>query len=138
MSLVDLVYRGILLLSHNRWPREKVIHQSEARFRKMLTYAYSNSPFYREYYRSHGISEKDLPYVTPSDIPPIDKDHLRSNFYNIAPDPPKPDEVEQALQEADLLSRAGKYFLVHSSGSTGEPANFTGRAVGLPPPPFPR
>ncbi|MBE3583650.1 MAG: phenylacetate--CoA ligase family protein [Limnochordaceae bacterium] len=124
MSLVNLVYQGILLLSHNRWPREKVFHQSEARFRAMLAYAYSNSSFYREYYRSHGINEKDLPYVTPSDIPPIDKDRLRSHFYSIAPDPPKPNEVERALKGAGLLSRAGKYFLVHSSGSTGEPANF--------------
>lgn len=124
MSLVNLVYRGILLLSHNRWPRERVIQQSEARFRKMVTYAYSNSPFYREYYQSHGITEKDLSYVTPGDIPPIDKERVRSNFYGIAPDPPKPNEVEQALQEKGLLSRAGKYFLVHSSGSTGEPTNF--------------
>jgi phenylacetate-CoA ligase len=124
MGLASLVYNGILLWSHNSWLRDKVVRYSEARFRKVLMHAYLKCPFYREYYRSHGICEKDLPYLKPKDFPLIDKDLVRSNFYGIATDPPEPHDVEEALRGGGLLPQAGKCILIHSSGSTGKPANF--------------
>ena len=124
MDLTGLLYNGILLWSHNSWPRDKVLRYSEARFRKVLMYAYSKCPFYREYYRSHGICEKDLPYLKPKDLPLIDKDLVRSNFYGIAAVPLEPHDIEEALRGGELLIRIGRWILIHSSGSTGKPANF--------------
>ena len=121
MGIADLIWHGIRLYRHNRWPRERVIAYSEACFRRQLRYAYAHCPFYRQYYAASGIRESDLNTIKPCDLPPIDKDTVRASFDGIAvktgPAPRVPGLVAEEGLRHDL-------FVVHSSGSTGKPANF--------------
>jgi len=158
MGIFDLIYRGIELYSHNRWPRDKVTAYSEACFRRQVRYAYAHCPFYRRYYLAKGIREADLDALSPEDIPPIDKDILRTNFSGFIARIGKTSRVLGSASESDddesicvgatrnhlsgpenrqdqprpglqygfePLSRfSDDLLVVHSSGSTGKPANF--------------
>lgn len=154
MGMFDLVYRGIQLYHHNRWPRERIMAYSEACFRRQVRYAYAHCPFYREYYKASGIREADLTALRPEDIPPIDKDIVRANFQGFvarsraasritAPqDGSDAEKAERAgnrgrlcgawgqlrsrlsLEHSSLSMSGDDLFVIHSSGSTGRPANF--------------
>lgn len=154
MGMFDLVYRGIQLYSHNRWPRERIMAYTEACFRRQVRYAYAHCPFYREYYMARGIREADLTALRPEDIPPIDKDIVRANFHGIVARiratsriraPRDGSDAEKAKCAGNgrrlcdpwgqLRSRLSlgcssfsmsgdDLFVIHSSGSTGKPANF--------------
>ena len=120
----DLVVQSFELWRHNRWPRERIMSYSLGLFRKTLLHAFRNSAFYREFYTSNGLDEGRLSNCDPQDIPIIDKDLVRDNFYRIATRPVDPAAVEKALLTGDLLTKIGDLTLVHSSGSTGKPCNF--------------
>lgn len=124
MGIVSLVRRGIDLYRHNSWPREKIMEYCQARFRDIVAYAYAKSPFYRELYRSCGIGERDLARVDPADLPVIDKEIVRDNFQKIAVNPPGEAVLRKYLEKGNLVPMMGRRILVHSSGSTGRPANF--------------
>jgi len=152
--MLDLIYRGIQLYSHNGWPRERIVAYSEACFRRQVRYAYAHCPFYRQYYMARGIRETDLKTLNFEDIPPIDKDIVRANFRGIVArtratswiTPPKAgsdaDKPKCAGNGSRLRNAGGQprsrlplgcgsfnmsgddLFVIHSSGSTGKPANF--------------
>lgn len=131
--MLSLAYLGLKLLRHNKWPREKIESYARARFRRVVEHAFHNSRFYRELYRSVGITEKDLACLEPSDLPIIDKDVVRTNFEDICTVKHLPADLrpqaeeqhgEQGVQDSGLIVKLGRYTLVHTSGSTGKPCNF--------------
>ena len=63
--------------------REKILQLQEKKFRKMIKFAYKNSSFYQDLYRSEGISEKDLDVVKIDDLPIVDKDVIMDNFDDV-------------------------------------------------------
>jgi phenylacetate-CoA ligase len=107
--------------------REDILKLREERFRKLLKYAYQHSPFYRDYYSSHGIHEEDLSEMPFADLPPIDKKEYIENFDRLTTrEELTRSRIENFLQttadrEAKFL---GEYTLVHSSGTTGTPTYF--------------
>ena len=94
------------------------------RFRHTLKYAYKHSRFYKNYYSSNGIKYEDLDDIYIEEIPLMNKKLVSENFYDIATRKVKSESIKKAQSSNELLSRAGRYFVVHTSGSTGTPCNF--------------
>lgn len=90
----------------------------------MMKHAFHKSGFYHELYRSWGLKDSDLEHVPVSQLPVITKKMVRNNFYKIAVKSVNPTAVRRVLSSDDLLPRLGDRYLVHTSGSTGQPANF--------------
>ena len=97
---------------------------SEDKFRRVIKYAYNHSRFYNNFYKKNGISYEDLDDINFKDIPIMTKDLVRENFYNIATCKIEESNIDSALKSKELLAKASKYYLVHTSGSTGVPCNF--------------
>ncbi|MCI9458270.1 MAG: phenylacetate--CoA ligase family protein [Oscillospiraceae bacterium] len=99
----------------------------QRRLRRLLHYAWEHSPYYREAFEKAGMTEKELDTVPLSALPPLDKSDLLEHFNRLVTAP----DLEQgklrrfdAMETADRRPFLGKYHLVHSSGSTGEPGYF--------------
>ncbi|MBN1981421.1 MAG: hypothetical protein JW795_07820, partial [Chitinivibrionales bacterium] len=45
----------------------------QQRFHRLLMYVYNHSPFYRQFYESHGIRREHLKELRVEDVPIIDK-----------------------------------------------------------------
>lgn len=122
--MIALAARVLQLLSHNRWPRARVVRYSEKRFRKAALRAFRSSRFYRDLYASEGLDEDSLSSCRPEDIPAITKDMVRDNFSSIATVSIDQRTVSEAFERGELLVRVGGMTVAHSSGSTGTPCNF--------------
>jgi phenylacetate-CoA ligase len=103
--------------------REKILQLQEKKFRKMIKFAYKNSSFYQDLYRSKGISEKDLGVIKIDDLPIVDKDVIMDNFDDVVT---TQDINKQGI--LDFLEKSkdpnelylNKYHVVHTSGSSGK------------------
>ena len=123
-SILKLVVRGAEFYYDSKFSREKIQNYSLKKFRQTVKYAYKYSKFYKKYYSSNGIKYKDLDNIDPKEIPLMSKQLVIENFYDIATRKINPLSIKKALKSKELLPRAGRYFLVHTSGSTGTPCNF--------------
>jgi phenylacetate-CoA ligase len=116
--------RGFLTLKiHERNSREKILRIQDKKFRKILKFAYKNSKFYHDLYKSKGISEEELDNIPVEKIPVVDKETLMENFDDVLTvDDVSKKEVLSFLDESkhpnDLLKN--KYHVIHSSGSSGK------------------
>jgi len=107
--------------------REAMLQHQLRNLRQLLQRVWQQSSFYREYYGSHGIKEKDLPEITIGDLPFLSKQTLMENFDSAVTDPRlRKKNLEQwienvrdpeQLYQEDLI-------VVHSSGSSGDIAIF--------------
>lgn len=110
--------------NHNKWDRNEIMDYSDKCFRNILKYAYKNSTFYRRYYTNYGIKFEHLDTIDPKDIPYMDKEKVRNNFFDIPTLKIKKRYLNDALKRNELLLKVGNYYLVHTSGSTGRPCSF--------------
>ncbi|MGP8313083.1 phenylacetate--CoA ligase family protein [Enterocloster aldenensis] len=100
--------------------------QSE-KLQSILRYAYENSPYYRRSFEEAGITAENIGDSPLSSFPTIDKQTLLHRFDEIVT---VSDLKQQALREYDAMETMdaspylGKYHVVHSSGSTGQPGYF--------------
>lgn len=122
--MIKVMMEGFKLYNHNKWPREKIMEYSSKRMREMIKHAYTSSNFYKTLYKRAGIEYKDLDAVPIEELPVIDKEMIRNNFFDIVTDSISSKEIEMAVKNSELMVRIGKYILVHTSGSTGKPCNF--------------
>ncbi|MBE3592428.1 MAG: phenylacetate--CoA ligase family protein [Thermoanaerobacter sp.] len=122
--MIKVMMEGFKLYNHNKWPREKIMEYSSKRMREMIKHAYTSSNFYKTLYKRAGIEYKDLEAVPIEELPVIDKEMIRNNFFDIVTDSISSKEIEMAMKNSELMVRIGKYILVHTSGSTGKPCNF--------------
>jgi len=122
--MIKVMMEGFKLYNHNKWPREKIMEYSSKRMREMIKHAYTSSNFYKTLYKRAGIEYKDLDAVPIEELPVIDKEMIRNNFFDIVTDSISSKEIEMAMKNSELMVRIGKYILVHTSGSTGKPCNF--------------
>jgi phenylacetate-CoA ligase len=105
--------------------KDEIIKIRDAKFRKILKFAYSNSPFYRDLYASHGIKSGDLDEVPIEKLPSTEKKVMIENFEQIIT--AKDINVKDALafvhenKDASQLYQK-KYKIMRSSGSSGTPA----------------
>lgn len=102
-------------------PEDTALRQ-QARLRRLIEYARSRSPYYRERYAALPRGVHDLPA-----LPPVAKSDLMENFDGWATDPAVTRETAEAFI-ADP-TRLGYYYLdryvaFSTSGTTGTPAVF--------------
>ena len=123
MSGFTLIKSFIQCRVNEKRSREKILQLQEKKFRKMLRFAYKNSMFYRDLYRSKGISEKDLNTMKIDEVPIIDKDIIMDNFDDVVT---KKDVTKQQLMSFLEKNKdpsklyLNKYHVVHTSGSSGK------------------
>ena len=101
---------------------ESMAQRRETTFHRLLNYAWKHSVFYREYYGSHGIKEKDINEVTVRDLPFVTKKILMEHFDAVVTNSRlRKRELEQWLNDnQDPREDFHKDFVViHSSGSSG-------------------
>ena len=105
----------------------KIQRIQQKRLRRLLRYAWDRSPYYRERFRQAGITEEALDTAPLSAFPTIGKAALLEGFDRLVT---VPDLRQAELRRFDAHNTTdrrpfwGKYHLVHSSGSTGEPGYF--------------
>lgn len=105
----------------------RIQKRQQKKLRRLLRYAWDHSPYYRETFEKAGITEESLDTTPLSDFPTIGKADLLENFNRLVT---VPDLKQKELRRFDAHNPTdrrlflGKYHLVHSSGSTGEPGYF--------------
>src|SRR4026209_2164175 len=90
--------------------------------RRLLSHVWKRSTFYREFYGSHGIRERDLQEIGVRDLPCLTKAILMENFDLAVTDPRlKKFELERWIQgNPDPTQRFSEAFVViHSSRTSG-------------------
>lgn len=99
----------------------------EKKLRMMLHHAWENSAYYKRTFEAAGITEEQLDELPLSCFPTIDKKTFLEYFDELV----VPQDLHlRELREFDTAECAdrrpykGKYHVVHSSGSTGEPGYF--------------
>ncbi len=108
-----------------RMSRGEMLDFQAGRFRDLLKYVWPRSSFYREYFSDHGIREQELDQVTPTDLPIVSKRTLMENFNRAVTDPAvRLEDVSDCRDNPERVSepQLAPYFLISTSGSTGEPA----------------
>jgi phenylacetate-CoA ligase len=117
-------FPGLLwdILRAGRGRPEDAAFRQQARLRRLIEYARSRSPYYRERYAALPRDAHDLPA-----IPPVSKADLMTNFDRWATDPAVTRETAEAFI-ADP-TRIGhlyleRYVAFSTSGTTGTPAVF--------------
>jgi phenylacetate-CoA ligase len=102
--------------------REALLRDQERNFRELLQFVWERSPFYRDYYSSHGIQKKDLPHLTIRDLPFLSKQPLMEHFDAAVTDARlKRKELEQWIEENrdPCENFRNDFIVIHSSGSSG-------------------
>jgi phenylacetate-CoA ligase len=110
-----------ILRAGRRRPEDTLLRQRD-RLRRLIEYARSRSPYYRERYAALPESVHDLPA-----LPPVAKSDLMANFDGWATDPAVTRETAEAF--IGDPTRIGhlyldRYVAFSTSGTTGTPAIF--------------
>lgn len=127
MNYLNLLWNLFQLKRNEKKTREQVKLLQEKKLRKLLSYAYGHSVYYRRSFEEKGITKERISTLPLSAFPVMDKEILMEHFDEIVTTP----EVTQAAlrrfdEKADTAEKTflGKYHVVHSSGSTGTPKYF--------------
>ncbi|NIR27867.1 MAG: phenylacetate--CoA ligase family protein [Gammaproteobacteria bacterium] len=102
--------------------RHEVLAIQQRNLRRLLTYVWHCSPFYRRFYADHGLCERDLGEVGIRDLPPTSKDVLMAHFDCVVTDEQLrladlQAWIERDTPPASLFAR--KFIVLHTSGSSG-------------------
>lgn len=112
--------------NEKRTPQEISCLQNQ-KLRRLLHYAYENSEYYRNSFEKAGITTEKIDSTPLSKFPTIDKSILLLQFNALVTVPDLKQEEIRRFDEQEKPNRKpfnGKYHIVHSSGSTGEPGYF--------------
>ena len=112
--------RDILLAGRGR-PEDTALRQ-RARLRRLIGYARSRSPYYRERYAALAPGTDDL-----ASLPTVAKSDLMANFDGWATDPSITRKTAEAfIADPTRIGQAylGRYVAFSTSGTTGAPAVF--------------
>jgi len=126
MEYLDLL--GGLIISKQRLRKssEQLEALQENKLRKMLRFAYDNSDYYRRAFTIAGITEKNIDTAALTEFPTIDKKIFMNNFDSLVTvrDVTQSDMCDFDKNSLNKKCFKGKYHIVHSSGSTGNPCYF--------------
>ena len=106
---------------------EAILQYQRNSLHKLLQHVWKHSSFYRDYYESCGIRERDLPDLIVSDLPFLSKKDLMDHFDQAITDSNlKKKDIEKWIHEVpDPGQRYHDHYIVlHTSGSTGDIAIF--------------
>ncbi|KAF0097097.1 MAG: coenzyme synthetase-like protein [Rhodospirillaceae bacterium] len=106
-----------MLATHDRWSPVRVRSEQLRRFRRLLSFAASNSPFYRDLYRGIRLDEVEW----PSQLPVIDKPRLMDSFDDVVTDRRlKKTEIEAHLHRIRRDDYyLGEYRVITTAGTSG-------------------
>ena len=127
MNYLKLLINLYKLKRNTGKTREQIKTLQEKKLRRLLKYAYANSPYYHKTFSQNGISEENISTLPISAFPVMDKSSLLNHFDElVTAGDLKQDELRKFDEEETIDQRTfkGKYHLVHSSGSTGKPGYF--------------
>lgn len=104
-------YRRMLasLIESDKWTSEQIRLYKEANLRRIITYAYEHTSFYKEWFDSHGVHPNDFQRLEDlQKFPVLTKEDVRENWKKM---------VSDEYKKKDLI----RY---HTSGSTGKALDF--------------
>ncbi|HXT68222.1 MAG TPA: hypothetical protein VN700_00595 [Vicinamibacterales bacterium] len=109
--------------ANDRLTPDQIRDANRHRFREMVRFVSERSPYYRRLIETHGL---DIERCTPEDFPPLTKALLITHFDDIVTDPQL---TTSRLREFVSRARPGtlfadRYFVMHSSGTSGRHALF--------------
>jgi phenylacetate-CoA ligase len=107
--------------------KDFVLQFQQRTLQGLLQHVWKHSAFYRDYYTSHGIREKDLSNLTTRDLPLLSKQTLMAHFDTAVTDPRLcKQELEQWIQDVRDPRQLyhDDFIVMHSSGSSGDVAIF--------------
>lgn len=107
----------------SKMSREQMLAIQEERWRKLVHHAYKHSPYYARIMKQRGLDPKT---AQPSDFPILTKKLIQDHFDEIVTDRSiKQKDVHDYVQRGnpDELF-LGKYLVLKTSGSTGQPGYF--------------
>ncbi len=97
--------------------------QQRRDFQRLLEYVWNNSPFYRDYYNSHGLRKDDLGEISVADLPILSKRTLMENFDEAVTDPRlQKSQLERWIREVRDLRDLyhDEFVVIQNSGSSGQ------------------
>lgn len=98
------------MLRSEHWNTGQITDFQNERFRKLITHAAHHVPFYRDWFKTNGLSPSDFHSIEDiTKLPIVDKTFMRK------------EGIERFM--ADNISPRER-MVAHSSGSTGEPFEF--------------
>lgn len=127
MNYLKLLWDLYALKRNERKTSARIRQIQERKLRKILSYAYNHSPYYRKAFESRKITAGNIASTPLSDFPTLDKATLLDRFDELITVPDlSQEEIRRfdAEEKADRKPFKGKYHVVHSSGSTGKPGYF--------------
>src|SRR5262245_48330993 len=103
--------------------RAAMLQYQERYFRKLIRHVWDRSAFYRDYYTSHGVKEKNLSEISISDLPLLPKKTFIDNFDRAVTDPRlRKKQLEQWLAGRRIADEAfcADTIVIHGSGTSGD------------------
>ncbi|MGI9239759.1 MAG: phenylacetate--CoA ligase family protein [Verrucomicrobiales bacterium] len=120
MWLFSSISNVLTIQKRSGWNRQQVLDYQKSQLRSMLRYLWDESPFYRDYYSSNGIQERDLTDVGIRDLPILNKEILMDNFDQISNDPLlRREKIEGWIHSGTPGIYEDRYVILHTSGSSG-------------------
>ena len=123
MSSLTMVRSFLQSRYYEHLSRKRLLKIQERKFRRIVRYAFDHSPFYRELYKSEGITRVDLKTIPFDKLPSITKDMVMEHFDDVSTDSDviKSEVLDFLAQSKDPNELfKGKYHVVHTSGSSGK------------------
>lgn len=103
---------------HNRWSRTRLLDFQARRLARLRAHALATSPFYRR----HHAGRADAPFES---LPTLTKAMAMAEFEDIVTDPRlRLDAVRAHVASGDPRALLGRYRVLLTSGTTGEPGIF--------------
>jgi phenylacetate-CoA ligase len=97
------------LLKSQYWTKDKLISYQEMRLQDLIRHVYENVPYYKEWFRSHGIKPENIKHLEDLyKLPVISKTEIRKNPGIF---------ISNKIEDK-------KPLCLNSSGSTGEPFEY--------------
>lgn len=115
------------LKKQTKFTKKEIQRLQDKKLRKLLRYAWNYSSYYSKSFQAAGITAQQLDTLPLSAFPVIDKTILLTQFQELTTVPGlTQDKLRRFDQEGSLDRKPylGKYHVVHSSGSTGNPGYF--------------
>lgn len=127
MNYIKTVFDLWNLKRNEKKTPQEISYLQNQKLRRLLHYAYENSEYYRNSFEKAGITTEKIDSTPLSKFPTIDKSIVLSQFNALVTVPDLKQEEIRRFDEQEKPNRKpfnGKYHIVHSSGSTGEPGYF--------------
>lgn len=127
MNYIKLLRELAILKRNEKKSYEQIQKMQEKKLRKLLTFAFEQSEYYRRKFKAAGITEENIHAVPVSQIPTLSKAELLEHFDELVTASDLTQEGLRKFDSEEVEKRKtylGKYHVVHSSGSTGNPGFF--------------